>query len=44
MYKENYYDKSKFNKRYDKYMDTHVINAYDRCVFEFAAENPAASL
>ena len=31
-------------KRYDKYMDTHVINAYDRCVFEFEAENPADTL
>ena len=28
----------------DKYMDTHVINAYDRCVFEFEAENPADTL
>nr|MDE7299086.1 metallophosphoesterase [Lachnospiraceae bacterium] len=27
-------------KRYDKYMDTHVINAYERCVFDFEAENP----
>ena len=32
------------HKRYDKYMDTHVINAYDRCVFEFEAENPADTL
>ena len=22
-------------KRYDKYQDTHVINAYERCVFDF---------
>jgi Icc-related predicted phosphoesterase len=28
------------HKRYDKYQDTHVINAYDRCVFEFEDENP----
>ena len=28
------------HKRYDKYMDTYVINAFDRCVFEFEAENP----
>lgn len=32
------------HKRYDKYRDTHVINAYERCVFEFEAENPAESL
>lgn len=23
------------HKRYDKYLDTHVINAYERCMFEF---------
>ena len=28
------------HKRYDKYQDTHVINAYERCVFEFEDENP----
>ena len=28
------------HKRYDKYMDTHVLNAFDRCVFEFEAEDP----
>ena len=28
------------HKRYDKYMDTHIINAYERCVFEFEDENP----
>lgn len=27
-------------KRYDKYQDTHVINAYERCVFDYEAENP----
>ncbi|MCI8639865.1 MAG: metallophosphoesterase [Coprococcus sp.] len=27
------------HKRYDKYQDTHVINAYERCVFEFEDEN-----
>ncbi len=27
-------------KRYDKYMDTHIINAYERCVFDFEDENP----
>ncbi len=31
-------------KRYDKYQDTHVINAYERCVFEFEDENPPDSL
>ncbi len=28
------------HKRYDKYMDTHVINAYEKCVFEFEDNNP----
>lgn len=28
------------HKRYDKYQDTHVINAFERCVFEFEDENP----
>lgn len=28
------------HKRYDKYLDTHVINAFERCVFEFEDENP----
>lgn len=27
------------HKRYDKYQDTHVINAYERCMFEFEDEN-----
>ena len=27
-------------KRYDKYRQTHIINAYERCVFDFEAENP----
>lgn len=26
-------------KRYDKYQETHVINAYERCVFEFDDDN-----
>lgn len=26
-------------KRYDKYEDTHVINAYDRCIFDYEAED-----
>ncbi len=28
------------HKRYDKYLDTHVINAYERCVFDFEDDNP----
>ena len=28
------------HKRYDKYMDTHIINAYKQCIFEFEDENP----
>ena len=31
-------------KRYDKYQDTHVINVYEKCVFEFEDENPRESL
>ncbi len=31
-------------KRYDKYGDTHVINAYERCVFDFEAENVKENL
>ena len=27
------------HKRYDKYLDTHVINAFDRCVFDYEDEN-----
>lgn len=27
------------HKRYDKYKDTHVINAYERCIFDFEAED-----
>lgn len=26
-------------KRYDKYEDTHVINVYERCIFDYEAEN-----
>ncbi|NBH14214.1 metallophosphoesterase [Lachnospiraceae bacterium] len=32
------------HKRYDKYCETHIINAYERCVFEFEDENPPDSL
>ena len=31
-------------KRYDKYQDTHVINAFERCVFEFEDEDPKEHL
>lgn len=27
------------HKRYDKYKDTNIINAYERCVFDFEAED-----
>jgi len=27
------------HKRYDKYQDTHVINAFERCVFDYEDEN-----
>lgn len=26
-------------KRYDKYQDTHIINAYECCIFDFEDEN-----
>ncbi len=32
------------HKRYDKYRDTHVINAFERCVFDFEAENVKENL
>ena len=32
------------HKRYDKYLDTHVINAYHRCIFDFEDEDPQAHL
>ncbi len=32
------------HKRYDKFGDTHVINAFERCVFEFEDQNPPDSL
>jgi len=31
-------------KRYDRYEATHVINAYERCVFDFEDENPQGHL
>lgn len=27
------------HKRYDKYKETHIINAYEKCVFDFEAED-----
>jgi len=27
------------HKRYDKYGDTHIINAYERCIFDFEEED-----
>ena len=32
------------HKRYDKYQDTHVINAFEKCLFEFEDENPREHL
>lgn len=31
-------------KRYDRYEDTHIINAYERCVFDFEDEYPEEHL
>lgn len=31
-------------KRYDKYEDTHVINAFEKCVFDFEAEDVKENL
>lgn len=32
------------HKRYDKYLDTHVINGYERCVIDTDDENPQENL
>lgn len=32
------------HKRYDQYGDTHVINVYERCVFDFEAEDVKGNL
>lgn len=32
------------HKRYDKYLDTHVINAFEKCVFDFEDEDPGAHI
>lgn len=32
------------HKRYDKYLDTHVINAYEKCIFEFEDDEPQKHL
>ena len=29
----------KAHKRYDKYQDTHIINTYERCVFDYEDDN-----
>lgn len=31
-------------KRYDKYQDTHIINAYERCIFTYEDEHPGEHL
>lgn len=30
----------RMHKRYDKYEETHIINVYEKCIFEFEDENP----
>lgn len=32
------------HKRYDRYQDTHVINAYEKCLFDFEDEDPKAHI
>lgn len=32
------------HKRYDRYEDTHILNGYERCVFEYEDEDPAAHI
>ncbi len=32
------------HKRYDKYMNTHVINAFEKCIFDFEDESPGEHL
>lgn len=32
------------HKRYDKYQDTHILNVYERCVFDFEDEDPQAHI
>lgn len=32
------------HKRYDKYEDTHVINAYEKCIFDYEAEDVKENL
>lgn len=32
------------HKRYDKYRETHVINAFERCIFDFEAEDVKGNL
>ncbi len=35
---------SRQQKRYDKYQETHVINAFERCVFEYDAKEPKETI
>lgn len=32
------------HKRYDRYEDTHILNGYERCVFEYEDEDPVAHI
>jgi len=32
------------HKRYDKYKETHIINAFERCIFDFEDEEPGKHL
>ena len=32
------------HKRYDKYEDTHVINAFEKCIFDYEAEDVKENL
>lgn len=32
------------HKRYDKYEDTHILNGYERCVFEYEDEDPSVHI
>lgn len=35
---------SRQQKRYDKYEDTHIINAYERCIFEYESPDPRETI
>ncbi|MCI8462491.1 MAG: metallophosphoesterase [Lachnospiraceae bacterium] len=32
------------HKRYDKYLDTHILNVYEKCTFEFEDDDPQSHL